>query len=198
MNISEHHFFKGYMAHDIECKSAQNDGRFNTPPVIFPSVQMILKHLKSLLDLKTHFSQVWSGIACRPLPDYCMRARSAAIGVDPLPKMCINLNHASYWQFLRLSDSFPTILRLPDSSPTILRLTDNSPTVLRQFSGNSPTLRRFSDYNSPTIFYGGRECQRPRDLGEASGFSERPPGSRTSGFSECRVLGVPGSRGPIV
>ena len=33
-----------------------------------------------------------------------------------------------------------------------------------------------------------------RVLGEASGFSGRPPGSRTSGFSDIRVLGVPGSR----
>ena len=70
---------------------------------------------------------IWSGIACRPLPDYCMRARSAAIDVDPLPKMCINLNHASYW----LSDSLPTILRLSDNSPTLRQLSDNSPTIFR-------------------------------------------------------------------
>ena len=46
-----------------------------------------------------------------------------------------------------------------------------------------------------TVFCGGRECQRATsgNFG-VSEISETPPGSRSSGFSELRVLGAPGSR----
>ena len=46
-----------------------------------------------------------------------------------------------------------------------------------------------------TVNCGGRECQRATSgkFG-VSEISETPPGSRSSGFSELRVLGAPGSR----